>query len=74
MTTQEENWEMMTLLGLRWDEAAKIEGDDRLFLLTRANEIKVDLMNRREQQVQIQNQERQQMMAGANQQPPQDGQ
>ena len=60
MTTQEENWEMMTLLGMRWEDAGKVEGDDREFLLARANEIKVDLMKRREQEMQMQNQMRQQ--------------
>tara|TARA_Y100000310_G_C20319343_1_gene639992 strand:- start:270 stop:476 length:207 start_codon:yes stop_codon:yes gene_type:complete len=60
MTSQEENWELMTLLGVRWNDAKELEGEDRTYLLARANEIKVDLMKRREQEMQMQNQMRQQ--------------
>ena len=63
MTKQEENWEMMTLLGMRWEDAGKVKGEDREFLLARANEIKVDLMKRREAEMQMQNQMRQQAQA-----------
>ena len=67
MTSQEENWELMTLLGMVWKDAKNLEGEDRTYLLARANEIKVDLMKRREQEMQMQNQMRQQQQVAAGQ-------
>ncbi len=37
--TQEDKWALMTMIGIRWDEADKLSDDDAKFLLERANEI-----------------------------------
>ena len=41
MTKQEENWELMSTLGIPWHHAVKIEDEaDRTFLLAKAKELK----------------------------------
>tara|TARA_Y100000310_G_scaffold295109_1_gene326143 strand:- start:215 stop:421 length:207 start_codon:yes stop_codon:yes gene_type:complete len=41
MTTQEENWKLMTLLQIPWSECVKVtEQADREFLLGKADEVK----------------------------------
>jgi len=61
--TQEDKWALMTMVGIRWDEADKLSDDDAKFLLERAEEI----------QAQVQEQQRQYGNAGGgnvNLQPP----
>ena len=61
--TQEDKWALMTMVGIRWDEADKLSDDDAKFLLDRAKEI----------QDQVQEQQRQMDNAGrgnVNLQPP----
>ena len=40
---QDENWELMTIIGVPWTECDKISDEDRNYLLARATEIKVHL-------------------------------
>ena len=72
MTKQEENWEMMTALGIPWHHACKIDDEaDRTFLLARAKELKERYiqeqmaMNRERQQLSEQGQALQQMQQQA---------
>ena len=54
MTTQEENWELMTSLQIPWAECNKItDKGDREFLLKKAAEIK-ELIRKQQQQQQQQ--------------------
>jgi hypothetical protein len=41
-TTQEENWELMSWLNMPWSDCKKLADDDRQFLLTKAEELKVE--------------------------------
>ena len=51
MTTQEENWELMTVLQIPWSETIKItNGEDRRFLLNKAVEIKAMMIQQQQQQ------------------------
>ena len=43
LSRQDENWELMTILGVPWTECDKISNEDREYLLARAAEIKVHL-------------------------------
>jgi hypothetical protein len=43
MNTQEENWKIMHMLNMPWSEASKLEGEDRAFLLDRAETIRVKM-------------------------------
>jgi len=38
--TQDENWEMLTVLGMPWSEAIKLADNDREYLLVKVAEIK----------------------------------
>jgi len=41
MTTREENWELMSILGMTWSDASSIlDEDDRKFLLEKSVEVK----------------------------------
>ena len=40
MSRQDENWELMTVLGFPWDKADELNESDRSFLLERAVEVK----------------------------------
>ena len=40
MTKQDENWEMMVFLNFSWEDANNIEGEDRGYLLKKAEETK----------------------------------
>ena len=59
MTTQEENWEMMTFLRIPWQDANNVtEEEDRKFLLEKCDQIKkLHEMYAREQQEQEQQEE-----------------
>ena len=50
MTKQEENWEIYTLVGVPWKEAAGLSDEDREFLLAKADEIKKTIMENRRQE------------------------
>ena len=64
MNNQEENWELMTVLGIPWTEIDKISKEDKEFLLGKAKEIKAQMMAERRMQ--------QQMQSGAVTPPPTD--
>jgi hypothetical protein len=53
MTTQDENWELMTVLGVPWTEAAKMSTDDRQYLLNKAGEVKEEQMKRHEMEMKL---------------------
>jgi len=38
--TQDENWELLTVLGMTWEDARKLSEYDRGYLLLKAEEIK----------------------------------
>ena len=38
--TQDENWELLTVLGMSWEDARKLSELDRGYLLLKAEEIK----------------------------------
>tara|TARA_Y100001938_G_scaffold110919_1_gene151696 strand:+ start:642 stop:845 length:204 start_codon:yes stop_codon:yes gene_type:complete len=39
MSTQEENWHIMTTLGMPWSDTNKLSEEDRKFLMARVSEI-----------------------------------
>jgi hypothetical protein len=40
LTTQDKNWELMSVLGMKWSEAAKLTDEDRDFLLSKVEIVK----------------------------------
>jgi len=40
LTTQDKNWELMSVLGMKWSEAAKLTDEDRNFLLSKVEIVK----------------------------------
>jgi hypothetical protein len=38
--TQDENWEMLTVLGMPWSEAVKLTANDREYILAKVEELK----------------------------------
>tara|TARA_R110001583_G_scaffold94768_1_gene238468 strand:- start:342 stop:569 length:228 start_codon:yes stop_codon:yes gene_type:complete len=38
--TQDENWELLTVLGMTWEDTKKLSAHDRDYLLLKAEEIK----------------------------------
>ena len=40
MSKQDENWELMTVLGFPWDKANELNDSDRSYLLAKAAEVK----------------------------------
>ncbi len=54
MNNQEENWALMTVLGIPWPEIDKISKEDKEFLLGKAKEIKAQMMAERRMQKQMQ--------------------
>jgi len=38
--TQDENWELLTVLGMKWEDTKKLSEYDRDYLLLKAEEIK----------------------------------
>ena len=47
MSHRDENWELVTFLNFSWKDAAGIDGEDRDFLLRKAEEIKLEVLRRR---------------------------
>jgi hypothetical protein len=50
LTTQEKNWELMSVLGMKWSETVNLSDEDRDFLLTKVERIKVHIENSRKLQ------------------------
>lgn len=46
----EENWEMVTFLGFSWEEAKSYKGQERIFLLEKAEENKIQFLKRQKQE------------------------
>lgn len=40
LTTQEKNWELMSVLGMKWSETTKLSESDRDFLLQKVEIVK----------------------------------
>tara|TARA_Y100000310_G_scaffold332644_2_gene408619 strand:- start:84 stop:299 length:216 start_codon:yes stop_codon:yes gene_type:complete len=53
MTKQEENWELMTVLGMPWKDANELDGDDRSFLVGRTVEVKAHALKQQEMEAEI---------------------
>ena len=53
MTRQEENWELMTVLGFPWTECEKIDDKDRPFLLQKTVEIKAQVQKQQELEMEM---------------------
>ena len=47
--TQEDKWALMTMVGIRWDQADKLSDDDAKFLLDRAKEIQDQVQEQQRQ-------------------------
>ena len=50
MTTQEENWEIYTLVGVPWKDCNDLTDEDRKFLIEKADEVKRTIMENRRQE------------------------
>ena len=44
LTDQEKNWELMSVLGLKWSETIELSEEDKTFLLEKVELIKVQMM------------------------------
>tara|TARA_R100000951_G_scaffold116583_1_gene129133 strand:- start:3495 stop:3692 length:198 start_codon:yes stop_codon:yes gene_type:complete len=40
LTTQDKNWELMSVLGMKWSETTNLTEEDRVFLLTKVEIVK----------------------------------
>ncbi len=40
LTTQEQNWEIFSVLGMRWAEVTELTTEDRTFLLDKVESVK----------------------------------
>jgi hypothetical protein len=40
LTTQEQNWEIFSVLGMRWSEVTELTTEDRTFLLDKVESVK----------------------------------
>ena len=43
LTDQEKNWELMSVLGLKWSETKELSEEDKSFLLEKVEKIKVQM-------------------------------
>jgi hypothetical protein len=43
LSTQEKNWELMSVLGMKWSETVSLSDEDRDFLLTKVEKIKIHI-------------------------------
>ena len=43
LTDQEKNWELMSVLGLKWSETKELSEEDKTFLLEKVEKIKVQM-------------------------------
>lgn len=59
---QEENWHLMVFCGMPWQDAAKVEGDDREFLLKKAEEGKLEVLKRKKEAAEEQMKQEQAML------------
>ena len=47
MSHRDENWELVTFLNFSWSDADSVEGEDREYLLAKAEEVKLEVLRRR---------------------------
>jgi hypothetical protein len=50
LTTQEKNWEIFSVLGIKWSEVTNLNQSDREFLLTKVEGIKEQIKLQRASQ------------------------
>jgi hypothetical protein len=43
LSTQEKNWELMSVLGMKWSETIELSSEDREFLLRKVERIKMHI-------------------------------
>jgi hypothetical protein len=43
LTEQDKNWELMSVLGMKWSETKELSEEDRDFLLTKVENIKLQI-------------------------------
>ena len=60
MSRQDENWELVTFLNFPWQDADKIDGEDRDYLLNKAEEIKLEVLRRRKSEMEEMERQKQQ--------------
>ena len=65
MTTQEENWELMTVLGVPWKETTELSDSDRTFLLNKANLVKEQALKQQELEMKLEAEAFQQRVASS---------
>jgi hypothetical protein len=53
MTGQEENWELMTVLGVPWKETTELSESDKTFLLNKADEVKTQALKQQELEMKL---------------------
>ena len=44
LTDQEKNWELMSVLGMKWSETKELSEEDKFFLLGKVESIKMQMM------------------------------
>jgi hypothetical protein len=50
LSKQEKNWELMSVLGMKWSETVSLTDEDRDFLLTKVEKIKIHIEKSRKLQ------------------------
>lgn len=43
LTDQEKNWELMSVLGMKWSETKELNEEDKNFLLSKVERIKIHI-------------------------------
>jgi hypothetical protein len=43
LTDQEKNWEIFSVLGMRWSEVKKLDEEDKTFLLEKVEKVKAQM-------------------------------
>lgn len=43
LTKQEQNWEIFSVLGMRWSEIKNLDDEDRTFLLEKVEKVKAQM-------------------------------
>ena len=66
MTKQDENWELMTVLGVPWKEAAELSADDKSYLLSKATAVKEEQLKRQEIEMKLEAEAFQQRVSSQN--------
>ena len=59
---QEENWHLMVFCGMPWAEVKELEGDDREFLLKKADDGKLEILKRKKESAEEQMAQQQAIM------------